>query len=249
MPDAQHYVLGNWKMNTSMDEARNLFGELPSGLPGVQVGVASPYPWLVPLATEYSNHTAWLGAQDVSAHESGAYTGEVSMNMLRPWCDFVLIGHSESRQYHPVPAGHLARKVERVLQAERVAVVCVGEDLAQRQAGNATSIVHTQLADALDDLAVIPESRLLIAYEPVWAIGTGIAATVDDAAAMANDISTWLKENPVTNSAHIPILYGGSVTPENAASIMAQSGIDGLLVGGASLDSSKFRTICEAATG
>jgi triosephosphate isomerase len=241
-----HYVLGNWKMNTTLDEARHLFQALPTGLPGVQVGVAAPFPWLVPLATAPDRNPAWLGAQDISAETSGAFTGETSIAMLSPYCDFVLIGHSERRQYHPESPEHIQRKVQQVISADRVAVLCVGENLQQRQSGQAIAIVHQQLNEALGNIDVMLPDHLLVAYEPVWAIGTGVAATADDAGDMGAQIATFLQEFPATGTT-VPILYGGSVTPENATSILAQSPIGGLLVGGASLDARKFRSICEAA--
>jgi triosephosphate isomerase len=242
-----NYVLGNWKMNTSLDGAQHLFAALPSGMPGVQIGVAAPFPWIVPLAQGKTSNGAWLGAQDVSPDMSGAFTGDVSIEMLAPWCDFMLIGHSERRQYHPEPPTAMRQKVHIVTGANRIAVLCVGENLTERQAGEAESVVHKQLAESLGDAPDTLPGRLLIAYEPVWAIGTGMAATLDDAESMAAAISGWVN-NHLAAAGDIPVLYGGSVTPDNAAEIMAQEHVSGVLVGGASLDADKFRAICTAGT-
>jgi triosephosphate isomerase len=240
-----NYVLGNWKMNTSLDEAQSLFAALPSEVPGVQIGVAAPFPWIVPLAQRKTGDSAWLGAQDVSPEAAGAFTGDVSMDMLAPYCDFVLIGHSERRQYHPEPPTAMRQKVHTVTGANRIADLCVGENLTERQAGEAESVVHKQLAESLGNAPDTLPGRLLIAYEPVWAIGTGMAATLDDAASMAAAISGWVSDHLAAAGA-IPVLYGGSVTPDNAAEIMAQEHVHGVLVGGASLNAEKFRAICAA---
>lgn len=243
----QCYVLGNWKMNTTLAEATALLNAAPASNLGIQVGIAPPFPWIVPLAHARTHATLWMGAQDVSPESGGAFTGDVSISMLEPYCDFVLIGHSERRIYHPEPPGAMRRKVQAVLDANRIAVLCVGESLAQRQAGNAVTIVHRQLAESLNEIAIPSDDKLLIAYEPVWAIGTGIAATSEDAESMALEIDTWIVQHLGVASGGIPILYGGSVTPENAAEIMVQPHVAGVLVGSASLNHEKFQAICHAA--
>lgn len=243
-------VVGNWKLNPTPDRAIDLAlacaaqAEVAGDL--VRVGIAVPFPYLPGIADAVSGSRLWLGAQDVSKHASGAYTGEVAAGMLAPWADFTIVGHSERRQHHGESDDQVAAKVQAALQAGLTALVCVGESLAQREGGEAQSIVSRQLATAIAGLGSNAAPALVVAYEPVWAIGTGISARPADAADMAATIRTVLARfgSPAQS---IPVLYGGSVTQDNAGEYLAQPEVDGALVGGASLKPDAFAAIVQAA--
>ncbi|HYI25694.1 MAG TPA: triose-phosphate isomerase, partial [Thermomicrobiales bacterium] len=185
-------------------------------------------------------------AQDVSPHDAGAYTGEVSAAMIATWGDFALVGHSERRQFHGETNTLVAGKVQALMRSGLTAVVCVGESLVQREAGDAAAIVTSQLSTAIDGLGPDHASRLVVAYEPVWAIGTGVSAQPADAAAMAGTIRNVLTVFGSAADA-IRILYGGSVNAANSGTYLQQPGIDGALVGGASLQPDTFAAIVKSA--
>jgi triosephosphate isomerase len=244
------FVIGNWKLNPGPDRALDLAlacaAIAESAGAQVEVGIAVPFPYLPGIAGVVSDSRLLLGAQDVSAHESGAYTGEVAASMIAAWTEFTLIGHSERRLYHGERDDTVAAKVKAAIEAGLTAIVCVGESLAQREAGDAETIVRHQLATAIEGLDGLVASSLVIAYEPVWAIGTGVSAQPSDADSMGRVIRNTLAGlGPAAGS--IRILYGGSVTQGNAASYLAQPEVDGALVGGASLQPESFANIVKAA--
>jgi triosephosphate isomerase len=242
-------VAGNWKMNTSLDEALGLVASLRSsidGLDGVETVVCPPFVWLVAVAERLRGSSIGVGAQNTHWEPKGAFTGEVSPTMLAPLCRYVIVGHSERRQQFGESDEGVNRKLRAALAHELVPIVCVGETLAENEAGRTVEVVARQTRAALAD--VPPTERLVLAYEPVWAIGTGRAATAEGAGATIGRIRRVVGElwgDEV--AAGLRIQYGGSVTPSNAAELFAQPEIDGALVGGASLRADDFAAIVRAA--
>jgi triosephosphate isomerase len=246
-------VAGNWKMNNNHFEAMALTQKLAFALnardfAAVDVAVLPPFTALRSVQTLIEGDKLQLtfGAQDISAHDAGAYTGEVSGRMLaKLGCHYVLAGHSERRQYHCEDDAVVNAKVKAALRAEITPVLCVGEPLAVRQEGKQVEHCLNQLDGGLDGLIASQVAGMVMAYEPVWAIGTGEVATPEDAqevcAAIRGRISA-VHGDEVASGARI--LYGGSVKPDNMPAIMAQPDIDGALVGGASLDAGDFVRIC-----
>lgn len=240
-------VLGNWKMHGSITENRELIRRLLEGAEGipaeVAVGVCVPFPYLAQ-AREllYTSDITW-GAQDVSCHPKGAYTGEVSAQML---CDFgstwVLVGHSERRTLHGETSVQVAEKAQKALKNGLTPVVCVGESYKEHEDGAALDVIRAQLTPILG-LGAEQVSKMVIAYEPIWAIGTGLTATPEQAQAVHAYIRSLVEEIGVSS---LYILYGGSVKPDNAASLFAMPDINGALVGGASLDAKDFLAIATA---
>ncbi|MBA2775693.1 MAG: triose-phosphate isomerase [Chloroflexia bacterium] len=245
------YVIGNWKMNLDVEGAMTLAiatAEMAdSAVDEVGVGIAAPFPWIPLIASELAESSLLIGSQDVSAHDSGAFTGEVSAGMLAPWCTFAIVGHSERRQHHRESDELIRDKLESTLESGMAAVVCVGETQRQRDAGKALDVVARQITTAAGHLEGARLRNILVAYEPVWAIGTGQTAQPDDAQAIAAHIRSLLAEVDSEASHEIPILYGGSVTADNASHFFEQEDIDGALVGGASLISESFFQIVRAA--
>ncbi|MGE5554596.1 MAG: triose-phosphate isomerase [Betaproteobacteria bacterium] len=248
-------IAGNWKMHKTLAEAKELVAQLRTLVPaggGVEVVLCPPFTALATVA-EGLRGTGWgLGAQDVFWEEKGAFTGEVSPGMLRDvGCSHVIVGHSERRQHFGETDETVARKVRAARRAGLVPIVCVGETLTQREAGETAAVVVEQVRGALASLELADPGQLIIAYEPVWAIGTGRNATPADANAVCAVIRKTVAElfgAEVAN--HLRIQYGGSVKPENSAELMRESEIDGALVGGASLDAAAFaRIIAGAAAG
>lgn len=241
-------IAGNWKMNGSLAANTALVQSLVAGLAGARcdVAVAVPAPYLAQVQALVQGSSLALAAQDVSQHESGAYTGEVSAAMLREFAvRYVLVGHSERRQFHGETDAQVATKAQRALAAGITPIVCVGETLAEREAGQTEVIVKRQLA-AVIHLNGHCISEVVVAYEPVWAIGTGKTATP----AQAQEVHAVLRAQLAAASDHaggIRLLYGGSMNAVNAAELMAQPDIDGGLVGGASLKAEDFQKILAAA--
>ncbi|WP_332776401.1 triose-phosphate isomerase [Polaromonas sp.] len=247
-------IAGNWKMNGSLAANEALLSALAQGLavdqPLCDVAVCVPAPYLAQVHALVSSQPALsvlgLGAQDVSNQASGAYTGEVSAAMLRELgCRYVIVGHSERRQYHGETDAVVAGKVQQALAAAVTPIVCVGETLSEREAGQTEAVVKRQLA------AVIHAnghciSEIVVAYEPVWAIGTGKTASPEEAQAVHAVLRAQLKA-ATDQAARVKILYGGSMNASNAASLLAQPDIDGGLIGGASLKAPDFLTIIAAA--
>lgn len=243
-------VAGNWKMHGSRTMARRLLDKLVRQVPdGIDVAVFPPYPYLGELIGDYSSSVLGIGAQDVSARPGeGAYTGEVSAAMLADvGCRYVLVGHSERRQYHSDSDAEVAVKFRSVVDAGLVPILCVGETLQQRESGQTKQVIAAQLAAVLEVNSIQAFDRAMISYEPVWAIGTGCSASAEQ----AQDVHAFIRSQLAKEDAKIPsltrVLYGGSVKPANAADLFAQPDVDGGLIGGAALDADDFLAICAAA--
>ncbi|EOA03228.1 triosephosphate isomerase [Herbaspirillum frisingense GSF30] len=243
-------VAGNWKMNGSLAANAALVAGIKEGLPAAacDVAVCVPAPYLAQVQGAVAGSAVALGAQDMSAHASGAYTGEVSASMLLEFgVQYVILGHSERRAYHGESDAAVAAKTVAALSAGLVPVVCVGETLEQREAGQTNEIVGGQLDVVLTALSVEDAARIVVAYEPVWAIGTGKTATPE----MAQEVHAMLRARLGAKSAEaaakVRILYGGSMKPDNAQQLLAMADIDGGLIGGAALKATDFLVIVNAA--
>ena len=244
----KHLIAGNWKMNGSLAQNQALLQSVRDGLPSpacaVAVCVSAPY--LAQVSELLRGSGIDLGAQDVSAHEQGAYTGEVSAPMLRDFgTRYAIVGHSERRQYHAESDDAVAQKAQRTLACGITPIVCVGETLAQREAGQTEEVVKRQLATVIHLIGHCI-SEIAIAYEPVWAIGTGKTASPEQAQAVHSVLRTQLRA-ATPHPERVHILYGGSMNAANAAQLLAQPDIDGGLVGGAALKAADFLTIIGAA--
>jgi triosephosphate isomerase len=241
-------MVGNWKMNGSLEANAALIGALLQDTSAwhCDVAVCAPAVYLAQLQTLLAGGRIALGAQDLSAHESGAYTGEVSASMLKDLgVRYCIVGHSERRQYHQESDATVALKAQRALAAGITPIVCVGETLAQREAGQTEDVVKRQLAAVVHTNGHCI-SEIVLAYEPVWAIGTGKTATPEE----AQHVHQVLRAQLQAASQHadrVPILYGGSMNAGNAASLLAQPDIDGGLIGGAALQASAFLSMIAAA--
>lgn len=241
-------VIGNWKMNGSRAANAELLAALKEvGTWPCQVAVCAPYPYLADVALTLQGGSISWGAQDCSAHEAGAYTGEVSAAMLSEFaCRYVLVGHSERRAFHAETDALVADKAKIVLAHGMTPVVCVGETLGEREAGQTDAVVKRQLSAVIHALGHCI-SQVVVAYEPVWAIGTGRTATPEQAQAVHALLRTQLTAAS-ERASEIHILYGGSVKADNAATLFSQPDINGGLIGGASLKASDFAAVCRAAT-
>jgi triosephosphate isomerase len=242
-------VAGNWKMNTTIDDGVRLAEAVRLGTEGlenaVEVAVLPPFTHLRPVHDEIRTSHVQLGAQDVFWEPAGAFTGEISPLMLAGWCDHVLVGHSERRHILGETDEEVGRKFAAGLNAGLHGILAVGELEAERDAGDCFTVIDRQLGAALQFLAEPPTpQRYVIAYEPCWAIGTGRTATPEQAHEVCAHIKDWLAER---TGAAPRVLYGVSVTPDNAASLFAETAIDGALVGGASLRAEQFIAIVAAA--
>lgn len=245
-------VLGNWKMHGSQTFARALAMAVRARAeesPGIDLGVCPPYVMLPIVAKALDGSRVALGAQNVSEFSEGAYTGEISAGMLKDLgCTYVLVGHSERRQFFAETPGQVVQKLMAARAAGLVPVLCVGETLAQRQAGATGGVIESQLQPLLDhaDLGGLLVGTV-IAYEPVWAIGTGETASPDQAQAVHGNIRELLAARAPGAASSLRILYGGSVKPGNAAELFAMPDIDGGLIGGAALKADDFCAIAETA--
>ncbi|ASI70554.1 triose-phosphate isomerase [Diaphorobacter sp. C33] len=248
MTQKKKLIAGNWKMNGSLQANAALLQALRDGLgvPGCGVAVAVPAPYLAQVQALVAGSEIALAAQDVSQHERGAFTGEVSVSMLRDFgARYALVGHSERRQYHGETDAVVAAKAQRALSGGVTPIVCVGETLAEREAGQTETVVKRQLAAVIHAVGHCV-SEIVVAYEPVWAIGTGRTATPEQAQQVHAVLRAQLAA--ATESAdRVLILYGGSMNAANAAELLAQPDIDGGLVGGASLKAADFLKIIAAA--
>ncbi len=241
-------IAGNWKMNGSLAANEALLQGIRSGLqsPGCDIAVCVPAAYLAQCQSLLAGGPVDLGAQDVSQHESGAYTGEVSVAMLKEFgVRYAIVGHSERRQYHGETDAVVAAKAQRALAGGVTPIVCVGETLTEREAGKTEEVVKRQLA-AVIHLNGHCISEIVVAYEPVWAIGTGKTASPEQAQAVHAVLRAQLKA-ATPQADRIQILYGGSMNAANAAQLLAQPDIDGGLIGGASLKAPDFLTIIAAA--
>jgi triosephosphate isomerase len=242
-------IAGNWKMNGGLAANESLVAALLSqiGTPTCDIAVCVPSPYLAQLQNLIAHSPIQLGAQDVSAHDQGAYTGEQSASMLKEFgVRYVIVGHSERRQYHGETDEVVAAKTAAALSKGITPIVCVGETLAQREAGQTESVVKRQLA-AVIHVNGHCISEIVVAYEPVWAIGTGKTATPEQAQAVHAVLRAQLHHAASEHAAGIFILYGGSMNAANAAELLRQSDIDGGLIGGASLKAPDFLQIIAAA--
>ncbi|MDD4885379.1 MAG: triose-phosphate isomerase [Thiomonas sp.] len=244
----QQLVAGNWKMHGSLASNAALLGEVLAGVATArcEVAVCVPYPYLFQVQQLLQASQITLGAQDCSMHASGAHTGEVAVSMLQDFgCRYVIVGHSERRADHHESDVLVAAKAERVLEAGMTPIVCVGETLAQREAGETTAVVLRQL-QAVTHLLGEQTQRIVVAYEPIWAIGTGRTASPEQAQEVHGVLRAHLRS--VGEAAGgVRILYGGSVKPDNAQVLFSQTDIDGGLIGGASLKASDFLAVVAAA--
>ena len=245
------YVAANWKMNKTVDETE---GFLDRFLPGIErigavdVVVCPPYPSLAAAVERCRRSPVTVAAQNMHEAESGAFTGEVSAGMLKDLgVRAVVLGHSERRQLFAETDDALARKVPVALAAGLQPILCVGESEAERDAGETEDVLRRQVEADLVGVEDDDLTRIVIAYEPIWAIGTGRTATPEQAQDAVAFVRGLVAARDSGAGAEVRILYGGSVKPTNATELLGQEDIDGALVGGASLDASDFRAICEAA--
>jgi len=248
MQQRKKFVAGNWKMNGSLTANAALLEGVIAGLgsPACTVAACVPAPYLAQVQASVAGTALALGAQDVSAFASGAYTGEVSAAMLGEFgVSYCIVGHSERRQYHGETDATVAAKALAALDKGITPIVCVGETLAEREAGQTEAVVRRQLAAVLTQLGD-KAARMVLAYEPVWAIGTGKTASPEQAQAVHAALRAQLQAVGDAVAAQ-PILYGGSMNAANAAQLLAQPDIDGGLIGGASLKAADFLTIVAAA--
>jgi triosephosphate isomerase len=244
-------VVGNWKMNGSRAANATLLSSIVAGIAGAKTAcaVCPPAPYLYQCEELLAGSPVAWGGQDLSAQPHGAFTGEVSAAMLADFsCSYVIVGHSERRAYHGETSELVAKKALAALGAGITPIVCVGETLDQREAGQTNEVVGNQLAAVLallDDAAV---ANIVVAYEPVWAIGTGKTATPAMAQEVHAQLRAQLRERSAAAAGSVAILYGGSMKPDNAAELMAQPDIDGGLIGGAALKAADFLAILHAAS-
>jgi triosephosphate isomerase len=241
-------IIGNWKMHKTVAQAVEFARTLSAGFPAMadrDVAIAPPFTALQPLSAVLKDTAIALCAQDVHGEQEGAFTGEVSAPMLLDTgCRYVLIGHSERRRWFGESNEDVNRKAKAALKTGLFPVVCVGETLDEREADQTFSVIRRQLKEGLNNISANDIRRSIVAYEPVWAIGTGKTATPEQAEEVHDFIRQFLERIYGKElAAEIRVLYGGSVNPDNAGSLMAQKDIDGLLVGGASLDAGSFRKI------
>ena len=246
------FVAGNWKMNKTVEQARELVSELVPGLQGIpQVDrvICPPFLSLLPIGAMLQGTDIGLGAQNLYWEASGAFTGEISPSMVKEFCQYVIIGHSERRTYFGETDETVNKKVKAALNVGLIPIVCIGETLAEFEGGKTGDILTRQVLEELKGLTPDQGTQLVVAYEPVWAIGTGKAATGNGAndvvGKMIRPAMDKLFGSEVTQG--IRVLYGGSVTGENAAEFFGQPEIDGALVGGASLKVPNFLEIVRAA--
>lgn len=250
MPQRRKLVAGNWKMHGSLSGNQALLDRVVAAADGMSCAilVCPPFPYLAQVKSLLSAGGVALGAQNVSEHAGGAYTGEVSAAMLHDiGCTHVLVGHSERRSLYGESDAVVAAKFMAVQAADMVPVLCVGETLEEREAGATEAVVARQLRAVLDAAGVAALSKAIVAYEPVWAIGTGRTASPQQAQDVHAAIRGVIAAEDAAVADGVCILYGGSVKPQNAKELFGQQDVDGGLVGGASLDADDFLAICRAA--
>lgn len=240
-------VIGNWKMNGTIDFSRDLLMELSkkwAGIHQAEIAVCPAYPYLG-VASDVLEQTniAW-GAQDISVQAEGAYTGEVSAAMLVDCgCKYVIVGHSERREYHKESSELVAKKFKAAVNAQLIPVLCVGESLDERDSEKTFDVIGRQLLKVVEHCGLEVVAKGIIAYEPIWAIGTGKTASPQE----AQDVHSYIREVLGPEGDQIKIIYGGSVKPDTAEALFREKDIDGALVGGASLKADDFLSICRAA--
>jgi len=247
------FVVGNWKMNTTLQTAQGLAAEVVKGLShtpaGVQVGICPPFPYLIAVSETIRGSAVVLGGQNAAFEKPGAFTGEIAIEMLVDvGCQWVILGHSERRQFFGDTDHVVNKKVLACLERGLNVIFCIGEMLEDRQAGRTESVLESQLTKGFENVTSTAMDRIVVAYEPVWAIGTGITATPQQAQQTHAFIRKWLSSRFGQSVADgTRIQYGGSVKADNARELLAQPDIDGALVGGASLKADQFLAIVRAA--
>ena len=249
-------VAGNWKMNTDLERGTylaRLIAERDSTVPGVQMVLCPPFTHLYTVKSAVRQSDVLVGAQDMHPELEGAFTGEISPLNLSSLCDYVIVGHSERRQLFGETNEYVALKVASVIEYEMIPILCVGETLEEREEGKAAEAVSRQVSSAIaglnmSEIDALDLLNMIVAYEPVWAIGTGRAATPEIADEMMNGVIRGAIQNTFGPEAAqvVPLLYGGSVNPGNAPDFAAVPGINGALVGGASLDADSFLAVAAA---
>ncbi len=247
-------VAGNWKMFMTVEETRVLLSELLPGLApieGVDIVLCPPFTSILSVAALLEGTAIGTGAQNMHWEASGAFTGEVAPPMVAEFCKYVIIGHSERRTYFGETDNTVNLKVKAAMKNGIIAIMCVGETLVENEAGHTAEVVSRQLKDGLDGIEANSISNLVIAYEPVWAIGTGRAATAEGANAVILDIIRGKLKQLYSDglAQSVRVLYGGSVKASNAGEFFRQPDIDGALVGGASLKAAEFIPIVKSAAG
>ncbi len=244
-------VAGNWKMNGSSAANEALVAGIVAGVPegdGFRLLVCPPFPYLAAVAGQVGGSKVALGAQTVSEHESGAFTGETAPSMLKDvGCEYVIVGHSERRALYGESSGQVAAKFMAAQAAGLTPILCIGETLDEREAGTTEQVIDEQLNAALEVAGIAAFASAVIAYEPVWAIGTGMTATPEQAQDVHRHIRARLAGHDSDLAEKVQILYGGSMKGENAPGLLSMPDIDGGLIGGASLKASDFLAIAEAA--
>jgi len=247
----QPLVAGNWKMNGSRESVFELLKGIREGVKSVadvEVVVCPPYVYIPEAQGQLHGSPVGLGGQDLSLHQQGAYTGEVSGAMLVDFgCRYVIVGHSERRSYHAESDQQVAEKYNLAIAAGLIPILCVGETLEQREQNATEDVVARQLEAVIAQCGVKALGDGVIAYEPVWAIGTGKTATPEQAQEVHGFIRGMITQQDSAVAAKVRILYGGSMKPSNAAELISKSDIDGGLIGGAALNAVDFLDICKAA--
>lgn len=246
----QPLIAGNWKMNGSKSSADALLRGIVAGSSGVsksEIAVCVPFPYLGLGEQLLAGSSVRLGAQNLCTESGGAFTGEVSGSMLADFgCTFVICGHSERREYYGEDEASIALKLTRATESGLTPILCVGETLRQREAGEMEAVIAHQVDGIVERVGIDAFAGIEIAYEPVWAIGTGLTATPEQAQAVHAFIRSRIAEKSAAIAEQLRILYGGSMKPGNAAELLAQTDIDGGLIGGASLNADDFLAICLA---
>jgi len=243
-------IVGNWKMNCSVSDSIKLITALKNLLvqsQHIEVAIAPPFTSLYSASIALAETNIALAGQDIFWEDEGAYTGAISGKFLKDiGCQFVIVGHSERRQYFGETDGTVNQKIQAALKNDLIPIACIGEREAEREQGITMEVIERQLTRGFADIAIHDFERIVVAYEPVWAIGTGKTATSQQVSEVHQHIRSWLMkyfDAPTGNK--VPILYGGSVKPQNAPELMKEQHVDGLLVGGASLEAESFASIVE----
>lgn len=251
MAERRPVIAGNWKMFKTVSQAEDYavkFLEEVGNVTELDIVLCAPFTALYTLKNELEESIVHLGAQNMAWADEGAYTGEISAQMLLDVaCTYVILGHSERREMFGETDADIAKKVKKALVAGLTPIFCCGENLSLREEGKAVEWVQGQVSRALADLTAEELSKTIVAYEPIWAIGTGKTASSRDAQEMCAAIRATLKEGLGEAAEKVPVLYGGSVKPDNIAELMAEADVDGALVGGASLEPLKFAELIKKA--
>ena len=242
----RNLVVGNWKMKINQQSAQNLVDDLLAGLPvaDADIAVCPPYLYIPEVSQRLANTAIALGAQNVATHQEGAYTGEIAAVMLKDFnCQYAIVGHSERRANYADTDTTVAQRFQQAIDADIIPVLAIGELLEEREQGTTFDVVGKQLKAVIDHVGIDSFKNAVIAYEPVWAIGTGLTASAEQAQEVHLYIRQLLAEKDQQIAENIQILYGGSVKPQNAEALFAMPDIDGALVGGDSLSADSFLKI------